>query len=493
MNRLYGDIYNNESNHRYNDDRQYDTSDSESNDSYDRYPGRYIDFSDNEFNDNYDDSTLIFSKSTSTIYNHSLDNIEMNPFIRNLYISPKDFKSSNNENNKEKLCLKEDLCLMKEFNEDLNIVHLNYYIESVKKKYHQNKHMYFTQQKIFTLLLQAQAGIFGGFVRDYIIHKHGSNSFYHFMNNESSYLCENISLFYCNENFHPESYQNRNTISCDIDTVMNMKIFDNFLLKLDSFNIKYKYNIFNNFKKYIEITDDKNQILKYIKFQIVIDNPFDINNFKSFSNFKNIGNNVSFHQYDTSIVQLDILICKDDVHIKDTIENITSNSDFYCNSLYILNDILSISENISKNLKEFSFEIETLYQDSIKRNLDIFLKKDIYTKEVIEIVKKQIFEKKAMCLNLSKKKEYRMSKIKSKGFTILFNHDIFEYLSCKDEICLLCRSDTLNENKIIKFKCCNSFYHEECLIDYVKKLEIKKCFLCSKNINGEMFKYIFDI
>ena len=85
-----------------------------------------------------------------------------------------------------------------------------------------------------------------------------------------------------------------------------------------------------------------------------------------------------------------------------------------------------------------------------------------------------------------------MSKIKSKGFTILVNHNIFEYVSCKDETCLLCRCDKLEGNKVIKFKCCNSFYHEECLVEYVKKVEIKKCFLCSKYIDGEMFKYIFN-
>ena len=454
----------------YDDDRseQYDRSDNESNDS-----------------DNY---CLKFSKNKSSKYDNSLDNILINPFIRYLDVSPKYFKSSDNENIKDK----ENLSLIKDLNEDSNIVHLNYLIESVKKIYYQNKHKYFTQQKIFTLLIESGAGIFGGFIRDYLIHKYGSNSFYYFMNNKSSYLCENIPLFYCNEKFHPESYQNRNSISADIDTVMNMKIFEHFLSTLDSFNIKYNYTIFNNFKKYIEIIDNQNQISKYIKFKIIIDNPFDINNFQTFSNFKNIGNNVSFHKYNTSIVQLDILICKDDLSIKDTIENITSNSDFYCNSLYIFNDTLSISKNILKNLKEEP-SFESLYENNIKKNLDIFLKKNIYTKEVIEIVKKQIFEKIAMPLNLSKKIEYRMSKMKSKGFRILINHNIFEYLSCKDEICLLCRSDTLNENNIIKFKCCNSFYHEECLIEYVKKLEIKKCFLCSKNIDSEMFKYIFNI
>lgn len=479
MNRSYNNIYDNSDHDSYYSD-------------YDAVLDYQSDNESNYSNDNYDKgTTLIHSKSTTSKYNHSLDNIEINPFIRNLYVSPKDFKSSNNENNKENQN-KENLSLMKELSEDLNIVELNYFIEFEKKKYNENKHMYFTQKKIFTLLIESGAGIFGGFVRDYLIHKLGSNSFYDFMNNESSYLLENIPLFYCNEKFHPESYQNRNTISTDIDTVMNMKCFESFLSTLDSFNIKYNYTISNNFKKYIHIIDDQNQISKYIRFKIIIDNPFNINNFESFSNIKNIGNNISFKNYETSIIDIDILICKDEVSIKNTIENITSNSDFYCNSLYILNDTLSISKNVSRNLKEFSFGIETLYQDNIRRNLDIFLKKDIYTKEVIEIVKKQIFEKKAICLNLSKKKEYRMSKIKSKGFTILVNHNIFEYVSCKDETCLLCRCDKLEGNKVIKFKCCNSFYHEECLVEYIKKVEIKKCFLCSKYIDGEMLKYIFN-
>lgn len=456
---------------------------------------RYYDRSDNESNDSYDNSTTIFSKNRDSKYNHSLDTIHINPFIQNLYVSPEFYITSNNEDNKENENNKEDLDLssIEEFNKDFNIVHLNYFIESEKKRYNENRHKYLTQQKIFTLLIESGAGIYGGFVRDYLIHKYGSSSFYYFMINTSSYLCENIPLFYCNEKFHPESYQNRNTISADIDTVMNMKRFEYFLSTLNSFNIKYDYTIFNNFKKYIYIIDNQHQISKYIRLKIFIDNPFDINNLETFSNFKSLGNNISFKKYATSVIHIDILICNDDISVKDTLENITSNSDFYCNSLYILNNRLSISERISKNLKVFSFGIDTLYQDNIRRNLDIFLKKKIYTLEVIEIVKKQIFERKAVCLNLSQKKDYRMTKIKSKGFTILVNHNIFEYIFCKDEICLLCRSDTFEGgDKVIKFKCCNSFYHEECLIEYVKKIEIKKCFLCSKYIDGEMFKHIFN-
>ena len=450
---------------------------------------------DNESDNNYGNSTTIFSKSKTSKYNHSLDTIHINPSIRNLHVSSEFYITSNNEDNKENENNKEDLdlSLMKEFNKDLNIVHLNYFIESEKKRYNENRHRYFTLQKIFTLLIESGAGIYGGFIRDYLLHKYGSSSFYYFMINKSSYLCENIPLFYCNEKFHPESYQNRNTISVDIDTVMNMKRFEYFVSTLDSFNIKYSYTIFNNFKKYINIIDNQDQISKYIIFKIFIDNPFDINNLETFSNFKSVGNNISFKKYETSVILIDILICNDDVSVKDTLENITSNSDFYCNSLYILYDKLSISESISKKIKVFSFGIDTLYQDDIRRNLDIFLKKNIYTSEVIEIVKKQIFERKAVCLNLSQKKEYRMTKIKSKGFTILVNHNIFEYISCKDEICLLCRSDTFEGGgKVIKFKCCNSFYHEECLVEYVKKIEIKKCFLCSKYIDGEMFKHIFN-
>lgn len=125
--------------------------------------------------------------------------------------------------------------------------------------------MYFTQKKIFTLLIESGAGIFGGFVRDYLIHKLGSNSFYDFMNNESSYLFENIPLFYCNKKFHPESYQNRNTISADIDTVMNMKCFESFLSTLDSFNIKYNYTISNNFKNIFIL------LMIKIRFQNILD------------------------------------------------------------------------------------------------------------------------------------------------------------------------------------------------------------------------------
>lgn len=127
MNHSYNNIYDNS-----DDDSYYSDHDSYYSD-YDAVFDYQFDNESNYSNDNYDKgTTLIHSKSTTSKYNHSLDNIEINPFIRNLYVTPKDFKSSNNKNDKENQN-KENLSLMKEFSEDLNIVELNYFIEFEKK------------------------------------------------------------------------------------------------------------------------------------------------------------------------------------------------------------------------------------------------------------------------------------------------------------------------------------------------------------------------
>ena len=220
-----------------------------------------------------------------------------------------------------------------------------------------------------------------------------------------------------------------------------------------------------------------------------MNNPFDIDNILHFGNFSNKLKKCSFNKYKLCSFKIDIILCKENLSIKNVIENITSNSDFFCNALYIYHFSLEINKNIAKYLKEFDFE--SLQTNEIKKNIDIFLKKKCYTSDVIQIIKKQIYQKEAVVLNLSKKSQMRKNKIISKGYKILYNQYVYDEIFCKDEICLLCRSDILEDKECIKFKCCNSFFHKECLSDWMKQKEINKCFVCSKSIDCKVLKNIF--
>ena len=445
--------------------------------SFDSYEDNYETFhNDYESDDSYPNFEFKESISQKSQYNDSFNEIPINIDIQNFDINLKDMNIRLLDNKISEL----DLPLMK----NQNILQLNDIIDNQKRLYVENKHEYLTKKKILVLLLNSGAAIFGGSIRDCITHDYGAILYYNFI----PYLGIDY-LLYCNKETNPESYEDRNTILNDIDTIMNMTVFETFLSILDDLKIKYHYYLFNNFKKYIDIIDNENEISKYIHLEIKIDNEFDINNLEKFSCSKFLERNLYFKSYKTCNIKIDILICKENIPIKKVVETITFNSDFYCNSLFIFNNKLQINKEIAKKLKEVL--IESLYEDEIKRNIDIFLKEKLYNSEVINIVKKQIIEKKAISLNLSKKIELRINKIKAKGFRIICKQDIYDIIKCKDEICLICRSEISEEIEIVKYKCCNSYYHEECLVDYMNKKEINKCFVCSKSIDSKILKMLF--
>lgn len=460
----------------YQDDRDddfydinnYFDSDYENNYDDDRYDN-YVEYKCSKFTSTYKESfNSIPVNITSTIKNYytNYDNIELN--LSN-------FDINNNEN----------------ILQDTDLINLDHIITNLKLEYIQNKHDYLTKKRIFTLINDSGAGIFGGSLRDSILHDFGSNKFYQYFNNNLN-NCNNLNILYPNKNYHKESYIDRNTIFNDIDTVMNQNNFKLLLSKLDDFKIKYNYGIHHNFNKYIDIVDVENLISSYIILNIKIDNPFR-NDFKLLRMF-GIGIDYPLKE---SIIKIDILICKETLSVKNVIDKITSNSDFYCNSLYLFNNKLQINESIAKKLKNIEFNSN--YEDNIKKNINIFFKKEIYMKDIVNIVKNQILKKIAYSINLTKKNEKRITKIKNKGFTIKFDQSIYDNLNyeneiCKNEICILCRSDLFdpNENDInnyeIKLKCCSSFYHKECLLEITKtNINFNKCFYCSNKLD---YKYL---
>lgn len=463
-------------------------------DSYDSY-GSYGSGSsynshdlDNYFdnNDDYDDrNEFKISSSRTSNYKKSFNNISFIEKIKNYYIDHKSINFLNILDDDDNV-----LNLLNNENSFDNKIRMKSLIEIEKIKYIENKHDYFTKKKIYSLLTYCGAGIFGGSIRDSIIHDYGSNKFYEYINNNFDYI-SNVNLIYGDKKFHPESYKDRNLIFNDIDTIMSDDHFKAFLLQLDLLFIKYSYIKYHDLTKYIDIDDLENLISSYIVLNITIDNPCNniYNKLMNLNHANDLGINIIFNKFKQSYFKIDILISKENIYVKHVLDKITSNSDFYCNSIYLFNNKLEINEDIAKKLKEPCYD--TFYEDNIKQKINIFLKKEIFKADVIDIVKKQILERKAISINLSKKTQKRINKIENKGFKIIYFQDIYEYVICKDEICILCRDD-INSNIFdstlsIKFKCCNSYYHKDCLLK-IKNTEIyKNCFYCSKKLD---YKYL---
>ena len=277
---------------------------------------------------------------------------------------------------------------------------------------------------------------------------------------------------------------------------MNNDNFKLFLSELDALTVCYDYTKHDNFKEYIDISNLENLVSSYVTLNLTIESPYN-ENMMNHRFAKDYGIKKFLKVFKRCYFKIDILLCHEDVCIKKVLDIITSNSDFYCNSLYLFNNKLEISEENAKKIKEPCYD--SLYEDITKRNIDLFLKKDIYKTHTINIVKLQIFEKKAISLNLSKKTEKRISKMEIKNFKLIYNQHIYEYAPGYDNICILCRSefDDSNTNleekrKAIKFKCCNSYYHKECLKELCDLNQYKNCIYCSKITDYEYLKLFLN-
>ena len=73
------------------------------------------------------------------------------------------------------------------------------------------KERYLLLRAMESILIEEGVTIFGGYVRDMIIHHHGARKFFDFVH------ISGTSSVYTDENFHPESFRDRNTYPKDID------------------------------------------------------------------------------------------------------------------------------------------------------------------------------------------------------------------------------------------------------------------------------------
>jgi len=444
----------------------------------------------NDYDEDYrNNSTYHSSPSKISNYNIDFNYFPLNETIKNYDMNidiinrPYLNNSVNLNNLDDSINLDDSNELSNDHNSFYMKIKMDELINIEKKKYIDNKHEYFTKKKIFTLLNNCGAGIFGGSIRDSLLHDYGANKFYEYINGNVSYL-NNLNLIYGDNKFHPESFTDRNLIFNDIDTVMNNDHFKLFLLELDLVSVCYDYTKYDNFEDYIDISNLENLVSSYITLNLTIESPYN-ENIANHKFVKNFGIKHFFKNFKRCYFKIDILLCNEGVPIKKVLDIITSNSDFYCNSLYLFNNKLEISEENAKKIKEK--EYYSSYKDIIKRNIDVFLKKEIFKTYIINIVKIQILEKKAISLNLSKKTEKRISKMKIKNFKLIYNQYVYEYVIGDDNICILCRSEFDDSNtsleepmKAIKFKCCNSYYHKKCLIELCILNQYKNCIYCNK-------------
>jgi len=380
-----------------------------------------------------------------------------------------------------------------------------------RNKYIEKKFEYKIKKRIFEILQELGAGIFGGSIRDQILHESASKKFYQYYekytndnmiviphnNNDDNniryiynkiFLGKPVNITYCDKNFHSETYLDRNTIMNDIDCVINENLFERLIKHIEKIDnsIKIYTKKYNNFKNYIHIKDSSKIIKSYITIYISAINKF--NHIKHYLTFNEcIDADLDLPIFKPIYFKIDIFIYDDSSNIFQALNLMSANSDYFCNSLYMINNRLSINDNIAKSIIRPNYESNIT--DIKKRCLDIFIKKHLYKEQIVKIIINQIYNRNAYpvkCNIIGK----RILKMSSKNFKILDQYNFFDNVILHEEICILCRDNINSNNENIKLICCNSCYHQNCFKDivYRHKYEIKRCYMCSTKIN---FKYIY--
>jgi hypothetical protein len=326
-------------------------------------------------------------------------------------------------------------------------------IEPLSSMIEDNKNKWLNYKLIGDLILKNCDGyIFGGFVRDSILHNHYATLYYqkHSLIEGNEIILNNPTIAlnkYTDLEYYPE-YKNRILIPSDIDVylpnnnineLINLLIENNY--KIISKKIRHGRHYFLNFDD--NIAENLTHHILYIKpsfnkiynllYRLILD-------------IKEITNVLKKINKNLFIIKLDIFTSN--VKYDDPF---FGKIDFECNGLYLTKHGLSISNKLTNNLS--------------------FLDKN----NKLQLVINDIINNKAKWVQpLDIKRIYKMV-LKE---WIIINNKIEIIHSSSDDICLICQD---NINLIdCKMKCCNSYFHIKCFLEFDAINNKNKCIHCNQ-------------
>jgi len=289
-------------------------------------------------------------------------------------------------------------------------------------------------KELFENGLHCNGVIFGGAIRDKILHDHGAQLFYKTDHTTSEYI---------DPECHVESID-RLIIPNDIDIAFYKREHAEQFKRLLE---KRGYIIVNNPGESIEESDDSNYCreedgMMHLKWKIEINTPLFIK---------------CYTQNILPQFQIDVLLPK--IGTERDIEDLPpfGNGDFECNALACYkserNDIVTTIKKIHLKSGELnSFKIS----------------------EYVDIITKDICNKKTYIINAETPK-YRYEHMLAKGFSIhSWNLSIFPEKE-KDDTCLLCNT---SEGTFVSTRCCNLKYNIYCFKELINFNDNFQC--CNK-------------
>lgn len=265
--------------------------------------------------------------------------------------------------------------------------------------------------------------IFGGFVRDSIIHDHNAEQFYKVFNKEN---CDDIYKTYNDTSILPE-FKERTIRITDIDCFMTEEQFKklNEAFHADHYDCIIKDTKTAMFYFGGGVVDVS--MLKHSKLIV---------KFRTNDVLQSIVDNFAYY------VKVDVIYA--DTPIDYIYRKLSSNMDFECNSLILSPDnsyTLPIQEGI----------------------IDKPIEKITKILGIIEDIK----NKKAKMININMKSilEFRISKMIEKGFSIYTKNIEVVKISEEEEICIICRENIEKEKSHIKDIDCSARYCLSCYND----------------------------
>jgi hypothetical protein len=295
----------------------------------------------------------------------------------------------------------------------------------------------FIQWKFMQLiqkLIQSKNGtIFGGYVRDKIIHDYYATQYY----KKCSYTDKNIK--YNNPNYIPET-KLRMIIPHDIDCFMSTQDFKEFKESLSSNMISYNESISNNL--YIHKVNNPN--LKHSKLKIT----FMMNSLMK-----------SFINVNAYAIYVDVIYSDSIIEVEPPFGTI----DFECNALlltksndYQISNVLINVLNLSDPMKKLN-KLNEIISDILE------MKTTIVTSTI---------------------QNYRINHMLNKKWTLL-SQNIVLTASHKidDDLCYICLNNLCKSKSKYKckFNCCKAYIHEHCMDQLIQKNKCDICPWCKKS------------
>lgn len=331
------------------------------------------------------------------------------------------------------------------------------------------------KKEVGSAILEAGGQIFGGYVRDTIIHDHYAKLYY-----EKTAKQEEDS--YNNPTYLPE-YKDRTLLPEDIDCFFPSMEYRNAFERILSHHKfcfkrvfvradaseyiprlqKYKNTLSHIRYKVFLINSNKASIIRMLLLQNI---PASVRHELS-EEVNELMDQFVSKLHDTPSVTIDALISNNTLTAL-TLQPPFGGLDFECNGLILTKHGLSLADDLKEKQTSHGFiadmnKIASVHADILKRKA--------------VLVKGSIIDK------------YRITKMQKKGWEIchgdLINIERIDPSEEDDCSCIICHNNFKSEQDCFKLKCCAARYHKDCLIEAAQKgiaamTATKVCIMCKQ-------------